>query len=181
MNEHRNSPNKNIGDIPEEDWEKVDEEKGSPPENAAPESDNTNNQDLRLSDIVLPSGLQERYIKGFIGAFVAALITTILLVMYGTVQCCIGYIVAGALIYISISIKLDYANEKITELSVICTSVSSNIGKNSIRVGFRTNDEIPKYYSFTFPGNRKQFIENHVYVIYFRETAPQTLLAFVEL
>lgn len=157
--------------IEAEDWEDQD---GSTP-------DETTQEEIRLRDIMLPSGLQDRYIKGFIGAFIVAIISTILLVMYKTPQCCIGYVVAGALVYLSISIKLDFASEKIIELSVICTSVSFRVGSKSVKVGFRTNDDVPRYYSFIVPGKAEQFNENHVYAIYFRENDPQKLLAYIEL
>lgn len=148
---------------------------------AAPAEDSESNEKFRLRDIILPSGLHDRYIKGFIGAFIVALLSTVLLVMYKTPQCCIGYIVAGALVYLSISIKLDFASGEITELSVICTSVSFRIGSKSVKVGFRTNDDVPRYYSFIVPGKADQFNENHVYAIYFREKDPQKLLAYIEL
>lgn len=145
------------------------------------ESENTDNEPQRLRDIVLPSALSTRYVMYFIAAAAFVILALVIFAMYATAQSCIGFIFAGVLVYMAIDMKLSYAKGKIEELAVICTSLSRDIVRNTTRVTFRTDEDIPKYYDFYMPlkSRRLTNIEpNHVYVIYFRPDNPHNLLGF---
>lgn len=137
-----------------------------------------------LRSIVLPSGLYTRYVKGWLGVVVIFILSTILLAIYKTPQCCIGYFLAGFIAYVTIGIKLDFASGKIAELAVTCTSVSENKLRKTVKVVFRTGDDPPQYYDFTVPGKLRdgELEPNFNYIIYFKPTDySKQLLAYVRL
>ena len=137
------------------------------------------------------------YTKNLVIALLFAIITVVLLVRFWTVQCCIGFIISGFLIYKAIELKLDYADGKIKEKAVICASVRYNAASHMMHVTFRedSNDEaVPlRYYTFNIPERTSLFTRstdaytssefemNHVYVIYFKDTNDSNLLGYVEL
>jgi hypothetical protein len=139
-------------------------------------NDSADGASVRLGDIVLPTGLQRRFIQQLLTSGAVFIVTIILVVYYRTPQCLLGFVIAGILAYQAVTTKLDYAAGKITELCVLCANVEVMKVRNKTRVVFRTTGDVPDYYEFFVPG-KKSFIPNHPYVIYFNDKNPKVLLA----
>ena len=129
-----------------------------------------------------PSGLQLRETKLYLVAGAATIATTVLIVNYKTIQCLIGYVLAGVLVYLALSVRADYYEGKISELCLICASVTQRHVRNTTQVMFRTQEDLPKYYEFIVPGNNQaNFKANQVYLVYFREENPKQLLGHTQM
>lgn len=141
-----------------------------------------NNHEQADPTIPLPTGLHTRVVKQIVTAIVVAIITIVLCIFYMTPQCLIGFAVSGALVYLAISVKIDYRSGKIKEHCFICASVNSMPLRKTTRIVFRTQEEIPLYFEFIVPGKKNvEFIPNHVYLVYFREDQPKELLGYTSL
>ena len=66
---------------------------------------------------------------------------------------------------------------------MVCTSSETFRLRDTTHVVFRTDEEVPQYFSFVVPGKNQQekFIPNSSYVIYFREDRPHELIGFLQL
>jgi|GEM_PF-5200623 hypothetical protein len=129
-----------------------------------------------------PSGLQLRETKLYLVAGAATIATTVLIVNYKTIQCLMGYVLAGVLVYLALSVRADYYEGKISELCLICASVTQRHVRNTTQVMFRTQEDLPKYYEFIVPGNNQtNFKANQVYLVYFREENPKQLLGHTQM
>lgn len=136
----------------------------------------------RLKDIQLPDGIQKRVITQYLTAIVIAILTTWVAIYYKNPMLAAGYLIAGALVLLGINTKLDFASGSIIELPVICASVSMAPLRDTTRVVFRTNNEIPSYYEFYVPGRHKDtFLTNYAYIIYYKASSPKTLLGYTQL
>lgn len=140
-----------------------------------------------LMDILrtpLPSALSLRFAKSISFAVLLTLGTIVLLVMYKTLQCCLGFIISGYFVYMALSLKEDYVHGEIEERSALCTSVNPMPARKSCRVVFRTGGDVPEYYQFVVSGD-KQYLSglqpNVVYAIYFKKRDPANLLGFTQL
>lgn len=137
------------------------------------------NDETKLSDIVLPDGLQRRVLKQYGMAIAVALFSIVLCVVYKEPTYLCGLIITGVLIYLGIETKLDFAAGKIMEIPVICASVNAIAVRKSMRVVFRSNDEFPTYYEFIVPGKDTSRINpNFAYIIYFDPNKPKELLGY---
>ena len=123
-----------------------------------------------------------------LGAIAATIASLCFLIYFRTVQCSFGFILAAYLIYLAISLKKDYDNGKITEETVICSSVTTMAARSSTRVVFRSinekEEDVPQYYEFYLPGREnanKDFIPTYVYVIYFRPSDARKLLGYFQM
>ena len=78
---------------------------------------------------------------------------------------------------------MEYDEGKILEVPVVCTSSETFRLRDTTHVVFRTDEEVPQYFSFVVPGKNQQekFIPNSSYVIYFREDRPHELIGFLQL
>jgi hypothetical protein len=155
------------------------------PHDKMPEADteqSPTSKRIRIRDIALPTGLNERVIKQYAMAVCVTIFTVILLFAYHTPQCLLGFGISGLLVYMGISTKLDYYDGKITELCLLCASVAENKFKRSTHLVFRTTDEIPSYYVFDMPGfHQKDFMPNTTYVVYFNNNCPSELLGYLQM
>lgn len=130
----------------------------------------------------IPQALKSRMTKQYAMATCVAIFTIVMVIIYRTPQCILGFAVAGTLVYLAIALKLDFKNEKISELCLICATVHEIPLRKVTRVVFRTQQEIPQYFEFRVPGKKHhEFIPNHVYLVYFREDSPQELLGITAL
>lgn len=142
---------------------------------------------FRLSAIQLPSGLQESYIKTILLAGAVAIASLGILIVFKAIQSLFGFILAGWGIYKAIALKIDYSEGNIREVSTVCASVSFIPGTSYTKLVFREDgeddDTPPRYYEFKVPGSKKNrnFLQNYVYVLYFRESDPKNLLGYVQL
>lgn len=141
---------------------------------------------FRLSDVQLPSGLQESYMKTLLLAGVVVIASLALLIVFKAVQSLFGFVLAGWGFYKAIALKIDYSEGKIREVSTVCASVTFVPGVSYTKLVFREDsddDSPPRYYEFKMPGSQKNknFQQNYVYVLYFRESDPKNLLGYVQL
>ena len=134
------------------------------------------------SPIILPTGLQMRVMKQYLMAIAVTILTIVLVIVYKTPQCLAGFVVAGTLVYMAITTKYDYRDGKIKELCLLCSSITPMKVRNSARLIFRSQDDIPLYYEFILPGKKhSEFMLNQVYVVYFKEDDPKNLLGHTPL
>ena len=136
----------------------------------------------RLRDIELPDGLRRRTVKQYLSAGAVALFFLWVSFVFQRPSCLFGLAISAALVLSGILTSLDYAAGRISEVPVICASVTTGALRNTTRVVFRTQDEVPAYFEFFVPGRvRNAFQPNYAYVIYFRADAPNTLLGYLQL
>lgn len=151
-------------------------------EDAAPEMPSTVNGKWRLRDIILPDGIHRRVMKQYLTGAAVAVLTLWICVYYRNPAYVAGFAISGALVFFGISTKLDYAAGSIQELPVICASVTVGTFRNTTRVVFRTQEDIPSYFEFFVPGRlRNTFLPNYAYVIYFKQDTPKSLLGFTQI
>ena len=137
---------------------------------------------FRLRDIRLPDVIRKKVAKQYLTALLITLLTIWICIFYRNPSYVCGLAISGALIYLGISAKLDFAAGKFQELPVICVSSTDNLLRKTTHVVFRTNDEIPAYYEFYVPGRqRRQFLANFTYIIYFKEDNPKQLFGYTQL
>lgn len=141
----------------------------------------------------LPTGLRTLVVKRTLGAIIVGFATLILLIMSKDVHALFGVVVTAYLVYLAVSVVLDFRKERIVELPVICTSctistarkiVSAAISPSTAKstVVFCTMEEEPSYYTFVVPGNQVEELQPNVpYVIYFSQKNPKQLLGYVQL
>lgn len=167
--------------MPDKYHDRLQNEEGSVCESDAPETPVAGKEKIRLRDITLPDGIHRRVMKQYLTGAAVALLTVWICVYYRNPACAAGFAISGALVYFGISTKLDYAAGSIQELPVICASATVGTLRNTTRVVFRTQEEIPSYFEFFVPGRlRNTFLPNYAYVIYFKQDAPKTLLGFTQ-
>ncbi len=154
----------------------------------APKAESNHNSEsqkrefVRLRDIVLPDGVATKVHRQYFGALLIALASIVLAIAYKEASYLTGFIIALALLYLGISTKYDYAYDRIVELPMICVSASTAPGRNTTRVVFRTDDEIPSYMEFIIPGkSRDVFLPNYAYIVYFRPEKPKELVGYTQL
>ena len=136
----------------------------------------------RLKDIDLPDGLRRRTVKQYLSAGALALFFIWVSFAFHRPLCLAGLAISAALVLSGLMMTLDYAAGRISEVPVICASVTTGALRNTTRVVFRTQGEIPAYFEFFVPGRvRNAFQPNYAYVIYFRADAPNTMLGYVQL
>ena len=136
----------------------------------------------RLRDIELPDGLRRRTVKQYLSAGAVAIFFVWISLAFHRPSCLAGLAISAALVLSGLMMTLDYASGCISELPVICASVSTGALRNTTRVVFRTQGEVPAYFEFFVPGRvRNAFQPNYAYVIYFRADAPNTLLGYLQL
>ena len=136
----------------------------------------------RLRDIDLPDGLRRRTVKQYLSAGALALFFIWVSLAFQRPSCLAGLAISAALVLSGVLTSLDYAAGRVSEVPVICASVTTGGLRNTTRVVFRTQGEIPAYFEFFVPGRvRNAFQPNYAYVIYFRPDAPNTLLGYVQL
>lgn len=148
---------------------------------AGQKDDGEENRPTRLLDIQLPTGLHRQIVKQYLFAALCFIVTIIACVHFRESAILVGFVVSGVLVAKGISLTLDYADGKIQELAVICASVNRSIGRKSTRVVFRTNDDVPHYFTFHIPGEKRDILPNYAYVIYFDPRSPFTLLGYTQL
>ena len=132
----------------------------------------------------LPYALSTRFAKSIALAALLFIVTIVLLALYKTLQCCLGFIISGYFVYLAISLKIDFAQGEIEEVAALCTSVNQMLSQKSCRVVFRTGEDAPVYYQFVVSGDKKYLSglqPNTVYAIYFRLNNPKDLLGFTQL
>lgn len=157
----------------------VDEDKTEETENAEKSEEN---KPKRLWEINLPTGVQQKVLKQYLTAVGIAILTMWTCIYYNEPKYILGLLISGVLVYLGISTTLDYADGKIIELPVICSSVVSPVFQKTTNVVFRTNDDIPKYFEFVIPGKVKNGLyPNYAYVIYFKEDDPKSLIGYTQL
>ena len=99
---------------------------------------------FRLRDIRLPDAIRKKVAKQYLTALLITLLTIWICIFYRNPSYVCGLAISGALIYLGISAKLDFAAGKFQELPVICVSSTDNLLRKTTHVVFRTNDEIPE-------------------------------------
>lgn len=136
----------------------------------------------KIWQILLPTALREREITQYIFAAIATLITATLAIYTGSPRLLIGLIIAAMLAYNGISLRLDYSEEKIKEVCLLCVSSRRRRFPDCVQATFRTTEEIPTYYDFTLPG-RKNFLftPNATYILYYNEKSPKVIAAFTQI
>lgn len=135
----------------------------------------------RLLDVQLPTGLQRQIVKQYLFAALCFIVTSVACAYFREPTILVGFIASGMLIAKGISLTLDYADGKIQELAVICASVNRSITRKSTRIVFRTNDDVPRYFTFHIPGDKRDILPNYAYVIYFDPRCPFALLGYTQL
>jgi len=79
---------------------------------------------------------------------------------------------------------LDFKDGTIRELPMICYSVQTNAISNglkgSTKVCFRTDDDVPSYFTFTLP-RKVTFYPNCPYLVYINEKTPHLLYAYLQM
>lgn len=136
----------------------------------------------RLRDIDLPDGLRRRTVKQYLSAGAVALFFIWVSLAFHRPSCLAGLAISAALVLSGVMMTLDYAAGRISEVPVICASVTTGALRNTTHVVFRTQGEMPAYFEFFVPGRvRNAFQPNYAYVIYFRADAPNSLLGYVQL
>ena len=172
-------------DIPK-DYRNAETDAGS--DNDDPEAEVDHNSEsqkrefVRLRDIVLPDGVATKVHRQYFVALLITLASIVLAIAYKEASYLTGFIIALALLYLGISTKYDYAYDRITELPMLCVSASTTPGRNTTRVVFRTDDEIPAYMEFIIPGkSRDVFLPNYAYIVYFRPDKPKELVGYTQL
>ena len=88
------------------------------------------------------------------------------------------------LLYCAVSLRLDFKDGTIRELPMICYSVQTNAVSNglkgSTKVCFRTDDDVPSYFTFTVP-RKVTFYPNCPYLVYINEKTPHLLYAYLQM
>ncbi len=82
-----------------------------------------------------------------------------------------------------ITLEKRYRTGKIIEKMLICTSVRRSPVKNTVSVGFRTDENLPVFYHYEVGGrcNADAFYPNGMYLIYFAEDTPSQLMAWTQI
>lgn len=167
--------------MPDQYYDRLQSEEEAEYEYTASEAPVAATEKIRLRDITLPDGIHRRVMKQYLTGAAVALLTVWVCVYYRNPACAAGFAISGALVYFGISTKLDYAAGSIRELPVICASATVGTLRNTTRVVFRTQEEIPSYFEFFVPGRlRNTFLPNYAYIIYFKQDAPKILLGFTQ-
>lgn len=152
------------------------------PADTTDENSTVRKRPTRLRDISLPDGVANKVMKQYIVAAIIAIVSLVLTIVEHEASYLIGFAIAGALVYIGISITLDFADNKITELPVVCVSSRTFTGRRVTKVVFRTTEDAPNYFEFYVPGKDKESFEpNYTYIIYFREDKPKELLGYTQI
>ena len=133
---------------------------------------------LKNSD--LPDGVRKivwgQYLSGT-GIFLFSCYMTI---YYRNVLYLSGILVAVFLISFGIYHTMNYENGRITERALLCHSVRFHRTQKSSRLVFCTQDEVPSFFEFYYPGNASSiFEEGRMYVIYFNEHNPIKIIGYV--
>ncbi len=86
-------------------------------------------------------------------------------------------------IYHGYTLEKRFRDGIIEEKLLICTSVHKSMLRNSVTVGFRSNDEYPVFYQYEVGGHRSidSFHPNGLYLIYYNRETPSQLLAYTQL
>lgn len=133
--------------------------------------------------IPLPTALRRRAFLQYFMAIGVILFCIFMSIFYRDPRYMIGVVISIALVYLGISTTLDYANDKIAELTVLCANFNESRFRNKTSVVFRTNEDVPQYFEFILPGKQAhKFQLNAVYVIYFDKdpNKQKVLLGYVE-
>ena len=137
----------------------------------------------RLRQIDLPSALQRRVWIQYLAAVGLTLAILVMGGYYHNPTYLIGLLIPVALVFLGVTTTMEYDEGKILEVPVVCTSSETFRLRDTTHVVFRTDEEVPQYFSFVVPGKNQQekFIPNSSYVIYFREDRPHELIGFLQL
>ncbi len=144
-----------------------------------PEEEHDEKKKVRVRDVDLPTGLREQVYKIYLLACVAALVTTVAMIVLKSLELAVGYFFAFCFLGLGYTTHKDYGAGKIDERVLLCTSIDRLTMRNQVRVVFRTQEEIPTYYSFVIAKKRgKLLLPNIVYIVYSRNNQ---LVAFQQL
>lgn len=151
-------------------------------EESQPEAEAREHFSLRdLRHIELPTAINRRVWMQYFAAVGILLFNLFLTIFYKEPRYLIGVLISGALIYLGITTKLEFAQGFIMEVTVFCANVNEVSFRNQTSVTFRTTGELPTYLEFRLPGKQaKKFQLNALYVIYFNVKRPNILLAHIQ-
>lgn len=130
----------------------------------------------------IPAPLQRHAVKQYAGAVFVAFISAVFAVyLKGPAPL---FILLGSvyMAYLGYTVKRDYRRGEIVELGVVCTGVKPSSVRDRVMVTFRTKvDGKERFYKFYVPSKQSQdeFIVDAPYVIYYRQNAPEALIAYV--
>ena len=131
---------------------------------------------------VLPTPLHRRMIGCYLFAGAVTVASIVFSIYFRQPRLLLGILVAGYVAYIGYSMRRDYFNGDILEVVLICSSVAARPLRNTTKVIFRTDDEIPDYYSFIVPKKwAEDFAPNVAYLIYFNAKTPSQLLTYEQI
>ena len=130
----------------------------------------------------LPTALQRRQFGCYIFSGLLAIFSIILAIYFKELRLLIGILIALYIAYMGFSIKRDFLRGDIIEALLICSSVAANPLSKNAKVIFRTDDDVPDYYSFIVPKKwTENFTPNVMYLVYFNTHTPNNLLGYEQL
>ena len=142
--------------LEQDDANRAENAAGKQASDSAPEPEGEKKsiwQELR--DIELPTALQSKEVMLCTVAVLMTLTVIVLSITLLSVRLLMFLLFPVYLLYCAVSLRLDFKDGTIRELPMICYSVQTNAISNglkgSTKVCFRTDDDVPSYFTFTLP------------------------------
>lgn len=159
--------------LEQDDANRAENAAGKQASDSAPEPEGEKKsiwQELR--DIELPTALQSKEVMLCTVAVLMTLTVIVLSITLLSVRLLMFLLFPVYLLYCAVSLRLDFKDGTIRELPMICYSVQTNAISNglkgSTKVCFRTDDDVPSYFTFTLP-RKVTFYPNCPYLVYINE------------
>lgn len=171
--------------LEQDDANRAENTAGKQASDSAPEPEGEKKsiwQELR--DIELPTALQSKEVMLCTVAVLMTLTVIVLSITLLSVRLLMFLLFPVYLLYCAVSLRLDFKDGTIRELPMICYSVQTNAISNglkgSTKVCFRTDDDVPSYFTFTLP-RKVTFYPNCPYLVYINEKTPHLLYAYLQM